>query len=220
MYGDKVLVDAEPVVKDVCTHCNNVALSSYDIAGRDLLRQLLPSHDPSGLILKVTREVVCWLLKTHLNHFRVIKDDELSHVYPVHAEIRDALIQHTALPTRRFKMLVEGWVGEPYFWDAEDARHLSFFHYRSVRFRQQRIILSDFRIKTLTTWLVVPSDDDYADFEDRAASALAELAHDFGWRLQLIDVDAALKDGVLALTHVLPLEDVKKFVYPTKQDTA
>ena len=109
--------------------------------------------------------------------------------------------------------MMEGWVGESYFWDGDDPRHIPWFQYRSVRMRSQRIIISDFRIKTLVTWLIVPSEGDYRRFDERVWSVLEEVKRDFGFQsLQMIDPRAAVQDGYVPLLTVLPLEEVKRFL--------
>jgi hypothetical protein len=202
LLGNKSLLDHEPTVRDVCESCNNVGLSPYDAAGIEFIRQVLPSHDPTGLRIKCNREAIGWLIKTHLNYFRVIRDRETDEVYAVNQSIKDALIQHKTVPVNRYRLLVEGWIGEDYFWDANDARHIPWFGYRSVRMRSQRIVISDFRIKTLVIWLVVPSDGDHREFNKRFRSALDEIRRDRGFRLQVIDPITALKDGSVQLNRV------------------
>ncbi len=214
--GTKTLIDHEPVVRDVCEKCNNVGLSPYDTAGVGLIKQLA-THDPTGLRLFLSRETVGWLLKTHLNYIRVIKDRKTTQIYPIEQRIKSALIQQGKLPHPLFRLLIEGWVGEPHFWDAEDPRHIPWFGYRSVRFTRQRIVISDLRIKTLTTWFVIPSDANYDSFEKRVRSALAEAAQDFGFQLQLVSPSQTVKDGYVDLEHVLPVEAVKKFIVPLQQ---
>jgi hypothetical protein len=199
--GTKTLIDHEPVVRDVCERCNNVGLSPYDTAGVGLIKQLA-THDPTGLRLFLSRETVGWLLKTHLNYIRVIKDRKTTQIYPIEQRIKSALIQQGKLPHSLFRLLIDGWVGEPHFWDAEDP---------------QRIVISDLRIKTLTTWFVIPSDANYDSFEKRVRSALAEAAQDFGFQLQLVSPSQAVKDGYVDLEHVLPVEAVKKFIVPLQQ---
>ena len=214
--GEKALLDHEPVVRDVCERCNNEALSDYDGAGVRLIQQLIPCLDPTGLRLKLTSETMGWLLKTHLNYFRVVKDAETDLVYPVDQRIKTALVQRSDVPKDLYRLLVEGWVGEPYFWDGDDPRHIPWFQYRSVRFTEQRILLSDFRIKTLTTWLLLPTDANYEEFEARSSSALAEVYRDFGFApLQAIDPAAVVRDGGITLANILELDAVKRFIVPS-----
>jgi hypothetical protein len=119
----KFLCDQEPAVRDVCEECNNVRLSHYDSAGVDFVRQLIPKNDPTGMRIRIHRETLGWLLKTHLNYFRVIKDRETKASYVVDQSIKDALIQHRPIPVKRYRILVEGWIGEDYFWDAIDSAY-------------------------------------------------------------------------------------------------
>lgn len=217
--GTKSLVDHEPVVRDVCERCNNEALSPYDEAGLKLIRLLLEGHDPTGLRIPLSRNILGWLVKTHLNYIRVIKDCETNEIYPIAQEIKSGLIQHTELPTSLFRLLIEGWVGEPYFWDADDSRHVPWFNYRSVRFVSQRIVISDLRLKTLTTWILIPSDSNYDSFDSRVDSVLNEVRRDLGFQLQPVDVNEAIGSGYVELERVLPLDEVKRFVITVGRET-
>jgi hypothetical protein len=211
--GLKGLVDHEPTVRDVCKECNS-RLSSYDAAGADFVRQVIPNNDPTGLRIKFSREALGWLIKTHANYFRVIKDRETNTAYGVDQSIKDALVQHRRVPVNRYRLLVEGWIGEDYFWNAEDPRHVSWFGYRSAKMRSQRIVISDFRIKNLVTWLLVPSDGDYRRFNERARSALDEVEGNFGFEpLQMIDPMTAVKDEYVPLRRVLPLIEVERYIF-------
>jgi hypothetical protein len=210
---NRLLTDQQPAVRDVCTNCNN-GLSPYDAAGVSLIKQVMPNHDPSGLRISVSREVLGWLIKTHLNYFRVIPDRETRENYIVDQAIKDSLIQHRSVPVSRYRLMIEGWIGESHFWDSDDARQIPWFGYRSVRMRSQRIVISDFRIKTLVTWLIVPSDGDYRRFNERVWLALEDVKREFGFQpLQMIDPKTALQDGFVPLRRVLPLDEVKRFVF-------
>ncbi len=209
--GTKVLIDAEPVVKDVCSYCNNFSLSPYDIAGVSLINQL-HSHDATGLRLQITNETFGWILKTHLNYFRIIKDAEAEKAYPVSQRIKDGLIQKQFVPHDQFRLYVEGWEGEPFFWDAEDDRRIHWFQYRSIRFRAQKIVLSELRIKTLTTWILIPSNNDYDSFDERVDSVMREIKKDFGFSLQHVDVGQTIYDGFLDVFRILSINEIRKFI--------
>jgi len=81
--------------------------------------------------------------------------------------------------------------------------------------RSQRIVISDFRMKTLVTWLIIPSDGDYRRFNERVWSALREVKRDRGFQLQMVDPQTVVKDGVLLLQRVLSLEEVRRFIGPS-----
>ena len=108
-------------------------------------------------------------------------------------------------------------MGEPYFWDAEDPRRIPWFQYRSVRFIRQRVVISDLRIKTLGTWIVIPSDANYDSFDARVSSTLDEVLQDFGFQLQPVNSRQAIEDGYVDLNRVLPVEVVKKFIVQRQQ---
>jgi hypothetical protein len=134
--------------------------------------------------------------------------------WPFRPDAPLATLVPKALPRTRFLHLIvdfeeEGWIGENHFWDAEDPRHVSWFGYHSVKMRSQRIVISDFRVKTLVTWLLVPSDGDYRRFNERVWSALEDVTRNFGFQpLQMIDPMTAVKDGYVSLRRVLLLSEV------------
>jgi hypothetical protein len=210
LFGGKKFLDHEQVIKDVCQKCNS-KLSPLDVEGSRLV-QHLTGDDPTGLRLPINREAIGWILKTHFNFIRLIKDRETGDAYPIHPALRDALVTNAALPTHLFTLCLEGMIGDNYFWDASDARRIPWFHYRSVRFLNQEIVLSEFRMKTLTTWLLLPSSANYVSYLDRVGSVLKEGAEDFQRFVQVVDVNASLRDGHIDLSCVVPIEVTKSSI--------
>lgn len=211
LFGGKKFLDHEQVIRDVCQKCNS-RLSPLDVEGAKIVRHLI-GDDPTGLRLPINREAIGWILKTHFNFIRLIKDRATGEVYPIHPGLRDALVTNTALSTHLFTLCLEGMVGDTYFWDASDDRRIPWFHYRSVRFINQEIVLSEFRMKTLTTWLLLPCNASYVLYQDRVACVLKEVAEAFQRPVQVVDIDASLRDGRIDLSSVVPLEVTRNFIW-------
>lgn len=214
----KKLLNHEQTVKDVCVTCNS-SLSQYDIAGAALVSELDLFYDPNGKTLSFTENTLGWLIKTHLNHLRIIRDSETNEIYQINDEIKSCLINKYSLPKEKFKFLYDGWEGAHYFWDAEHPKRLSYFGYRSVRFKRQKIILSDFRIKTLHTWLILPYDNDYNDFDSRVESVLNELFEKLGFVPTELNLTDVVNNGILEFEKIIPLEIVRKFIFKHPSST-
>lgn len=202
VLGEKILLDHQAVVKDVCRRCNS-DLSPYDIAGALLVKELMPSFNAEGLRITVTRETIGWLLKTHLNYFRVIKDSLTQKSYPVDQEIKSSLINSHSLPCSKFKFFVHGIAGLPYYLDANDPRRISWFSYLSLRLLQQNIVVSELRIKCINTWLLLPVNGNYEDFDARVSSTLSELFNDWKVELQALDVKRTIDNGFIEISKIL-----------------
>jgi hypothetical protein len=210
LANGRALLNHEAVVKDVCRVCNNDRLSAYDASGVEFIRQLDRVHDTIGLTLSVNGWALGWLLKTHLNHLRMIRDRETQRFYPIHGAIREALIAHGEFPHDHVRLFMEGMMGEAYFWDAEDPRKVSWFHFRSLRFRSQRIAISDLRMKALSTLLFIPSDGDYTSFQSRVWSAIEECEREFGNYFQPVNTRDALATGQLRVLRTITKEEVQR----------
>lgn len=128
----KFLTDHEQIIKDVCVPCNN-SLSPYDVAGRELVLELDPLLDMTGCRLAINRERLGWVVKTHLNLVRMIRDKETQRAYEIDAGLLDALRNHQHLPQDRFQLLVEGWQTDQALWDVSDGKNIPYFGYKSVR---------------------------------------------------------------------------------------
>lgn len=212
--GDKKLLDHEQTVKDICQECNQI-LSPYDIAGAKLAKVIHTFFDASNKTIPFNNEILGWIIKTHLNHLRIIKDRETNQIYPIDDEIKQNLINFQPLPLNKFILLYDAMEGAEYLWDAESPKKVNYFGYRSVRLRKQGIIISDFRFKTFTTWLVIPWDSNYNDFESRTKSALDEVEKDFGFNLETIDIKNCIETKSLNLKNIIPLSKVKSIIHKT-----
>jgi hypothetical protein len=210
--GTKRLVDHEPVLRDVCTRCNS-ALSPCDHAGTEFIRALLPVSTATGLALPFKNDTVGWILKTHFNYLRLIVDSESNEPYPVNKEAKQPLIFRKLPSPDSYALLVEGYEGRPYLWNVNHPKRIPWFHYRSLRFRAQHIVLSTLRIKCVETWLMLPSDACYTHLDARVHGVLAEIRRDYGFDPQRVDMAGALSAGILKVSKVLPFEQFKRFIH-------
>lgn len=210
IFGNKILKNYEPVVKDVCTRCNS-SLSPYDIAGRNLLNYIIHSNE-QNLNLPITNENLNWLIKTHLNYFRVIKDKETDSIYPVKQKIKNYLIKGKEIPHNFYRLFVEEWENKEYFHD-ESTTKISFFNYRSIRFKEQKIVLSNLRLKNLNTLILLPSNKDYKHFDSRVDSCMKEIEQDYGYVFQQVDTEKALSTSTLAVISKFSKEEIEKIKY-------
>ncbi len=206
--GNKTLLDHEHVVKDICQRCNQ-NLSPYDTAGAELAKELDTFYDASNKTIPFSSEILGWIIKTHLNHLRIIKDRETNQIYPIDDEIKHNLISFQPLPLNKFFLLYNAIEGTDFFWDAESPRKENYFNYRSYRLKEQGIVISDFRFKTFRTWLVIPWDANYHDFESRTKSALDEVRRNYGHNLEPIDTKDCIENKSLNLKNIIPLSSLK-----------
>jgi len=126
IYGKRKLIDQETVVKDVCVTCNS-SLSPYDTAGQKLVLKLISEKMKVPLIIDFNRLTLGWLLKTHLNYIRVIKDREWNRSYSIKQEIKNAIIGQKDINPGKFVMLLDQWEEHEEFRDAEcEKKFLSF----------------------------------------------------------------------------------------------
>lgn len=184
-YGDKKFIDHEHTIKDVCITCNS-NLSHYDNEGKKIAK-LVASHY-TALNFKFPYNVLSinWLVKTHLNQLRIIKDIETSTYYKVSDQIYDKIINYEFPSSHLLKIYIEGWEGLDYFWDIKSDKRIQYLSYKSVRFKSQNIIVSNFRFKFIDTFLFLPYLEDYSDFNSRVYSVLEEMRLQHGFNPQKI----------------------------------
>jgi len=158
MFGSKYLVDHEAVVKDVCDKCNNVSLSPYDGAGKKLAKHLEDNKNITPLKIPFDNEILGWILKTHFNYTRVIKDVETNEAYPIKQSIKNNLIKSRAVSSDQIALYVQQWEEGDQFWDAENPENMHYLQYRSIRLRNQEMVMSNFRIRQFDTMIFFPSN--------------------------------------------------------------
>ena len=212
LFGGKVLIDHEHKVRDVCDYCNNKLLSPYDKAGANFVKEISKSYDATDKQLTVDFKILAWLLKTHLNHIRIIPERGTKNYYPISQDIYTGIIKGDISLFSRLKLFVEGWQGLPYFWDENDGKKIQFFSYRSVCFPYQKILVSNFRIKWLDTFIVIPSDLDYSDFEQRVNLTIDAMKANYGFYLQSLDAKTAIEDGRINIEKIVKTEELLKVI--------
>ncbi|MDP3172171.1 MAG: hypothetical protein Q8M91_17710 [Polaromonas sp.] len=220
VYGDPIrnsayldgwsnaLIDHEQVVKDVCSNCNNNYLSRYDVAGKALIDQLLPISDPTRLRIKVDRDTFGWIVKTHLNGLRIIKDVQSNHFYPIASSVKTALVSNSPLPLTQLRIFVCGIAGKKEFWEAGHPEMKTWLKISSMRFVAQRISLSQVLLKNLLTVLVLPCDADPENFLARSNSAMYEFLTSFGVFFQELNILEVEASGFFDLTKMLTTEEM------------
>ena len=208
IFGDKALVDHEAVVKDVCGTCNNDRLSPYDSAGKNLAISLEGRRDNTPLSIKFDKYTLGWIVKTHLNYVRVIKDREWSESYKIKQSIKNDIIKHKPISSNKLCFLVQQWEEEAPFWDAESEEKLPYMQYRSIRFRQQNIFLSNFRIRQLDTIVILPTNKCYKNFPARVASVIEEIKKEWGYSFQAVDIDKALSSKNIKISNMFTRDEI------------
>lgn len=167
----KTLFDHEQKVKDICNLCNS-DLSDYDIAGKKLMEFVHSFYDATNKVLDIDYQAINWLLKTHLNHMRIIPSKATGKYYDINKEIYKSIVAKRIVPKRLFNLYFEGWEGLDYFWDKNSAEKITYFSFRSVQIVPDEIVISNFRMKWLDTFLVLPSNNDYTNFSIRVDNAM------------------------------------------------
>lgn len=209
LYGKK-MIDTEHTIKDVCAVCNS-GLSSYDLAGKNLIAMLKPYFRSKDIILPTDYDTINWIIKTHLNQLRVIPDRQTNEKYYVDSRIYNTIHTHRPFMEGLCKLYVSGWEGLEYFWDENSEKRIQYFSYKSVRFLSQKMIVSNFRFKFIDTFLFLPYRQDYEDFDSRIDSVLNEMNECFGFDLQEISI--VKPTGVpMNITKVVPSDVLLKII--------
>lgn len=80
----------------------------------------------------------------------------------------------------------------------------------SICFPYQKILVLNFRIKWLDTFVLLPSNLDYSDFELRVNLTANALMVNYGLNLQEIDAEQVIKDGQVNILKVRKTEKLLK----------
>ena len=218
MFGSKYLVDHEAVIKDVCDRCNNVSLSSYDVAGQKLAKYLEYNKNIIPLRIPFNLEVLGWILKTHFNYTRVIKVQETNEAYPIEQSIKNSLIKNRLISSDQIALYVQQWEEGDQFWDAENPENLHYLQYRSIRLRNQEMVMSNFRIRQLDTMIFFPFNGNYKNFNKRVKSSFEQLKSEFNANFQEIDIEGAIESGKIDITSIFSIDEIMAIRYKIEDE--
>lgn len=213
MFGSKYLINHEAVVKDVCNKCNNVNLSPYDEAGRKLAEFLEEKRDSSPLEIPFNINTLGWILKTHLNYIRVIKDRETNEAYPIKQSIKNCLIKGKAITSDQVVLYVQQWEENDSFWNPNNPENLQYLQYRSIRLINQKIVMSNFRVRQFDTIIFIPSDKNYKNFKKRVQSSFEELRSILNANFQKVDIEKSIKSGKLDVHSLFSIKEIMAIQY-------
>lgn len=125
-YYGKKFFNHEHVIKDVCRDCNSI-LSPYDVAGKEFIDLITPHYKSSYVKFPCDLNFINWLIKTHLNLLRIIKDVENSKYYNITNEIYKGILKFEYPSKSLLKLYVSGWLGKKYYWDENSSRRTQYF---------------------------------------------------------------------------------------------
>jgi len=207
---EKFLIDHEQTIKDLCAKCNNQSLVHYDAEGIVFIKAFKDTYNAENSNLIFNTKILGWIIKTHLNHIRLFKDKKHDEHYSINQTLIHELIDGEIHSFSLFQLFIEGWQGEEYFWDPESPQKISFFSYTSVQFIRQEILVSNLRLKFLDTFLFLPSNDNYFNFDNRVKETLNEMAVDNNICPSKVDIQKAIQEGKLHIEKIVPLSELKK----------
>ncbi|KOO16567.1 hypothetical protein AKJ18_02535 [Vibrio xuii] len=207
------IIDYEPIVKDVCSKCNNESLSCYDESGRKLAEFLKLSTQNNPLTIPFGNSEFGWLLKTHLNFFRVVKDRLTGEPFKVSQKLKNTLVDGKQFDNSLCFFLARQKDNSRNYWDDESDKKVPNFHYNSKRILFGDLIYSHFQIRQLDTILFFPIDANYKNFSTRFEKFIEQWKSDPLFQSQvdlegyeLIDIDLLVKRNYFPLTHVMSPE--------------
>lgn len=211
------VIDYDPVVKDVCTKCNNENLSNYDSAGKKLAEFLVDNAHKHLSIIPFGNAEFGWLLKTHLNFFRVVKDKLTGKPFKVSQKLKNKLIDGKSFDNSLCFFLVRQIDFSEDYWDEDSHKKIPILNYNSKRILIGDLIYSYFQIRQLETVLFFPLDSNYKNFASRfekfieqwKSEPLIQLNIDIeGY--ELIDIELLGKRKFFPLTYAMSAEMLDK----------
>lgn len=233
----KNLIDHESVIKDVCSDCNNNKLTKYDVAGVSLLKYLIENTNTNDIIFNT--DIFCWILKTHFNELRAIKDSETDQTYEISQYLKDFITfdkkDYSILKDIRLFTII--WNDDFNNWEKESVCNISFFEYKSIRMKKQNIILSIMRFRQLSTVILLPYDLNLEDLDKRFESAINELKEmeetkeliestnkdlielcNFNLFTE-INIENALINNILSISNIFPQNKIDRIFPNSKKIT-
>ncbi|NOJ47832.1 hypothetical protein [Bradyrhizobium archetypum] len=173
----KVLKNYEPTSNHVCRTCNS-KLAPCDSAGVDLIKQIFSHASVANIGIDLRALRLNWLIKTHLNHM-VATRPKTKAEYTSYSRIFDGLINLQPVSTDLYALCLEAFDTDESYYDGTRKEGIGYFNYRSVDFAHTQTIVSSFRIKSLSTYIILPMNSDYGLFGERVAATIGEMRQDF-----------------------------------------
>ena len=215
VYNNKILFNHEQVIRDVCKKCNNISLSIYDNAGKELVINLINSTSNEPLNIPFTEAHLGWLLKSHFNFFRVIKNSLDNKPFKVQQRIKNALIKHKKIPTDSFIILARNLDNTPEVWGDVETKHslpvLPQIHYNSKIILPQEIVISRLTIRQLDTVLILPSNGVYKKFEKRADDSMYILK-DWGGGYCKLELNSIFNERRLKFKNIFGIDKLSPYI--------
>lgn len=202
LFDNNTLKDYQHKILDVCSECNS-KLSIYDNAGAELVSEINQHNDLTNVKILLNEHMVGWLIKTHLNFIRLFPDKRTSKIVAIKNNFFDRLINFRGPNDDLFSILVSGHKGKDYYWNENDERRISYFHYSHVSFPSQEILVSHFRIKALDTFMLLPLNGEYDDFQMRAKLTQSYMALEYGKSPDEVKIKKAIKRGYISIKQII-----------------
>src|SRR5258706_500058 len=86
---------------------------------------------------------------------------------PINKKILKCILEYDVVPSKLYRLYLEGIAGRPSYWDEENDRRIPYFGYDSITNLNLRVVISCFRIKALRTFILLPVDGQYKEFAKR-----------------------------------------------------
>ncbi len=179
----KTILGHEEIIKDVCEECNSkLSIKGYDAAGVQLVKDINRSHTSSVLQMTFAKETMAWLLKTHLNLIRQ-KHKELSTILKLSPYFYQNLLNGNITKLKDFRMFFQVIDLKPEIWQ----RVSMMYNVVDIINVPGSIFCSHVRIKYVDTFLVLPSEDTYNEFDQKVDQAVLamQVLKDNRWLIEM-----------------------------------
>jgi hypothetical protein len=162
-------------------------MSPVDVAGRELVSQILRDPNLRGAPIRFGAGALRWLLRTHQNMFSLIRETGSGEQYSLSTETLRSVFTGRELDDRSYRIAMEVIAGIPGMFDPDSRFRINITGYRSVRFVSQDIIVSHLRLFALETFLFLPrTPGDTYQLKERVKSCLVEMENELMMRPSII----------------------------------
>lgn len=194
----KRLTKYEGVIKDVCVKCNTkLSDLGYDDAGAKFIKNIDANHSNKTINLDFNREILGWIIKTHLNLIRAEKNIK-GEAIVINENLFKGIIEKN-IDYNWFGLMVRAMDIGPKKWISEKGIIPVLFNEVGI-INEKNIMFSHLRIKYLDTFLILPKNGEYEFFKndnmEQAFIAINVLGNPFSI---LVDTDKLVKDGALVM---------------------